>query len=71
MLQRDLNSVTEWSVRHNWSLRNKMKLHTDKFEFLLHGVSRDPLMHQFPFTTDIFSRYLHIYVPIFDIYIYI
>jgi len=49
ILQRDLDSVTEWS------LRNNMKLHTDKFEFLLHGVSRDPLMHHLPFTADILS----------------
>ena len=50
ILQQDLDSVTEWS------LRNNMKLHTDKFEFLLHGVSRDPLIHILPFTADILSN---------------
>ena len=49
ILQRDLDSVTEWS------LRNKMKLHVDKFEFLLHGVSRNPLMYHLPFIADILS----------------
>ena len=44
ILQRDLEAVT------SWSLRNNMKLHADKFEYLPHGAKRDPLSH--PYTTE-------------------
>ena len=45
-LQDDLGSVAQWSARNN------MKLHADKFEFLIHGVSREPLLAELPFYQD-------------------
>ena len=29
-----------------------MKLHADKFEFLIHGVSREPILAELPFYQD-------------------
>ena len=49
LLQQDLNSVTQWSARNN------MSLHEDKFEFLSHAVNRSNPLHQLPFTFEVYQ----------------
>ena len=51
LLQQDLDRVTQWSIRNN------MSLHEDKFEFLSHAVNRsntNPL-HHLPFTCEVYQ----------------
>ena len=48
-LQRDLNTVMEWSRKNN------MKLHEHKFELMVHGASLNLLLEELPFTNDLWS----------------
>ncbi|XP_068240007.1 uncharacterized protein [Palaemon carinicauda] len=49
LLQQDLNTVTQWSTKNN------MSLHEDKFEFMSHAVNRRNLLLQLPFTADLYQ----------------
>ena len=49
LLQHDLDGVTQWSIRNN------MSLHEDKFEFLSHAVNRSNALHHLPFTSDVYQ----------------
>ena len=49
LLQHDLDGVTQWSIRNN------MSLHEDKFEFLSHAVNRANALHQLPFTSEVYQ----------------
>ena len=46
-LQDDLNAVTEWSKRNN------MTLHEDKFEYICHAALKHNTLLELPFTNDI------------------
>ena len=48
-LQNDLNSVTEWSKRNN------MTLHEDKFEYICHAATRNNTLLELPFVKDIYQ----------------
>ena len=45
-LQADLDHVTQWSIRNN------MALHEDKFEFICHRANRRNTLDELPFTAD-------------------
>ena len=49
LLQQDLDRVTQWSIRNN------MSLHEDKFEFLSHAVNRSNPLHHLPFTCEVYQ----------------
>ena len=44
-LQSDLIEVT------NWSIRNNMTPHEDKYGYICHGLDRNNLLHELPFTS--------------------
>ena len=46
LLQQDLDLVIEWSVRNN------MALHEDKFEYMAHSCNRNNSMKHFPFSSE-------------------
>ena len=49
LLQHDLDRVTQWSIRNN------MSLHEDKFEFLSHSSNSTNSLHQLPFTCEVYQ----------------
>ena len=49
LLQHDLDRVTQWSIRNN------MSPHGDKFEFLSHSANRSNTLHQLPFTSEVYQ----------------
>lgn len=49
MLQQDLTNVTEWSIRNN------MSLHEDKFEFMSHSANRSNALQHLPFTSQVYQ----------------
>ena len=49
LLQHDLDRVTQWSIRNN------MSLHEDKFELLSHSANRSNMLHELPFTSDVYQ----------------
>ena len=49
ILQRDLNNVIEWSARNN------MSLHEDKFEYMCHSANRSNALQHLPFTSEIYQ----------------
>jgi len=49
LLQYDLDRVTQWSIRNN------MSLHEDKFEFMSHIANRSNTLHQLPFTCEVYQ----------------
>ena len=48
-LQNDLETVMHWSKANN------MKLHEHKFELMLHGTNHNLLLHELPYTKDLWS----------------
>ncbi|KAL5257662.1 hypothetical protein ACHWQZ_G012546 [Mnemiopsis leidyi] len=48
-LQDDLDKVVEWSIRNN------MALHEDKFEYMAHSCNRNNLLEHLPFCSDIYQ----------------
>ncbi|XP_068240276.1 uncharacterized protein [Palaemon carinicauda] len=49
LLQQDLNTVTQWSTKNN------MSLHEDKFEFMSHAVNRRNPLLRLSFTADLYQ----------------
>ena len=49
LLQHDLDKVIQWSIRNN------MSLHEDKFEFLSHSSNQSNTLNQLPFTCEVFQ----------------
>ena len=49
ILQQDLNTVIEWSVRNN------MVLHEDKFDYMSHSANRSNALQHLPFTSEIYQ----------------
>ena len=44
-LQSDLDASVQWSIRNN------MKLHTDKFEYLCHATNPSKSLNELPFAS--------------------
>ena len=49
VLQDDLNRVI------NWSVKNKMSLHEDKFQYMHHSATRSNLLQELPFVSELFQ----------------
>ena len=49
LLQRDLDRVLDWS------LKNNMSLHEEKFEYLAHSCNKNNLMEHLPFSSDVYQ----------------
>ena len=49
ILQADLDTVTEWSSRNN------MQLHKDKFEYVCHVASKTNTLRELPFVNEIYQ----------------
>ena len=49
ILQQDLNEVIEWSAKNN------MSLHEDKFEYMCHSANRSNALQHLPFTSEIYQ----------------
>ena len=49
ILQRDLNTVIQWSINNN------MTLHEDKFEYMCHSFMKSNLLHELPFVSQYYQ----------------